>query len=99
EPTGGSIRAQNITISTAGILPNIRRFTEEGHPFRLIVSLSAGTSETRRRIMPIDRKYPLPELAQAIGEYARSRRTRATIAYVAIQGVNTHREELEALKD
>jgi 23S rRNA (adenine2503-C2)-methyltransferase len=48
--------------------------------------------------MPIDRKYPLEELAAAIGEYARSRRTRATIAWVAMNGINTRVEELEALK-
>ena len=98
EPTGGQIRAENITISTAGIIPNIRRFTAEGHPFRLIVSLSAATTEKRRQIMPIEKKYPLSELIPAIAEYARSRRTRATIAWVAMQGVNTDLEDVAALR-
>lgn len=97
-PTGLSIAAEAITISTAGILPRIRQYTEEGHPYRLIVSLSAGTSETRRKIMPIEKKYPLDELIPAIGEYARSRRTRATIAWVAMKGINTTAAELQALK-
>lgn len=97
-PTGGRVSAEAITISTAGILPRIRQFTEEGHPYRLIVSLSAGTTETRKRIMPIEKKYPLDELLPAIADYARSRRTRATIAYVAMEGVNTSDAEIQALK-
>lgn len=98
EPTGPGISAEAITISTAGILPAIQRYTEEGHPYRLIVSLSAGKSETRRAIMPIEKKYPLDVLIPAIVAYAQARKTRATVAWVAIDGVNTSSEELDALK-
>lgn len=97
-PTGARIAAEAITISTAGILPRIRQYTAEGHPYRLIVSLSAGSSETRRKIMPIEKKYPLDQLIPAIADYARSRKTRATIAYVAMEGVNTDDAEIAALR-
>lgn len=98
-PTGGRIAAENITISTAGILPRIRQYTADGHPYRLIVSLSAGSTETRRKIMPIEKKYPLDQLIPAIRDYAESRKTRATIAYVAMDGVNTDASEIAALRE
>ena len=98
DPTGAQIKAENITISTAGIEPNIRRFTAEGHPFRLIVSLSAATSEKRRRIMPIEKKYPLPTVIAALADYARVQKTRATIAWVAMEGINTSEEDIQELR-
>ena len=48
----------------------IRRFTAEGHRFRLIVSLGAPTSEERLPLMPIERRWPLPELMDAVRAYA-----------------------------
>lgn len=98
EPTGPGISAEAITISTAGIVPAIRRYTEEGHPYRLIVSLSAGSPETRRTLMPIEKKYPLETLIPAIADYAQARRARATVAWVAIDGMNTSASEIQALK-
>ena len=99
-PAGGAISAKAISISTAGIVPAIRRFTEEGHHFRLIVSLGAPTSLERRSLMPIEDRWPLPELMAAIRGYAGATGQRVTIAYVAIGGVNTtvaHAHQLAAL--
>ena len=64
----------------------IRRFTAEGHRFRLIVSLGAPTSEERLPLMPIERRWPLPELMEAIRAYAATLSGRVTLAYVGIGG-------------
>jgi 23S rRNA (adenine2503-C2)-methyltransferase len=97
DPAGMAISAKAITISTAGVVPMIRRFTEEGHRFRLIVSLSAPTSAQRLPLMPIERRWPLPELMDAIRAYAAKTGERVTLAYVAIGGVNMGRAEARAL--
>jgi 23S rRNA (adenine2503-C2)-methyltransferase len=88
QPAGMAISAKAITISTAGVVPMIRRFTAEGHRFRLIVSLGAPSSEERLPLMPIERRWPLPELMDAVRAYAASRGTRVTLAYVGIGGRN-----------
>ena len=101
EPAGLAISAKAITISTAGVVPMIRRFTAEGHRFRLIVSLGAPTSEERLPLMPIERRWPLPELMDAIRAYAASQGgSRVTLAYVGIGGGNLtprHARQLIAL--
>lgn len=97
-PCGGRIRADAITISTVGLVPAMRRYAREGHRFRLIVSLTSAIPERRARLMPVTRKYGLPELADAIRELHRSTGQRVTIAWVVIGGLNTGRDEVEALK-
>jgi 23S rRNA (adenine2503-C2)-methyltransferase len=100
DPAGPAIGAKAISISTAGVVPAIRRFTAEGHRFRLLVSLGAPTSEQRRRLMPIENRWPLPELMDAVRAHAAATGQRIPIAYVAIGGVNTspeHARDLAAL--
>ncbi len=97
-PGGLQIAGRNVTISTAGIAPAIRRFTREGHPFRLTFSLTSAIPEKRRQLMPVEKIHPLPELIAAIGDFAAARRERAVIAYVAIRGLNTGPEDVEALR-
>ena len=102
DPAGGAISAKAISISTAGVVPAIRRYTAEGHHFRLIVSLGAPTSLQRRSLMPIEGRWPLPELMDAVRGYAAASGQRVTIAYVAIGGVNTtpaHARQLAELLD
>jgi 23S rRNA (adenine2503-C2)-methyltransferase len=96
DPAGGRIDARRISISTAGVVPAIRRYTAERHKFRLCVSLNAAIAEKRRALMPIDRGFPLPELVDAIREHA-ARRGRVTIEYVMISGVNVGEEDADAL--
>ncbi len=100
EPAGFAIAAKSISISTAGVVPMIRRFTAEGHHFRLIVSLGAPTSADRLPLMPIERRWPLPELMAAVRDHAATISGRVTLAYVTIGGVNTsptHARQLAAL--
>jgi 23S rRNA (adenine2503-C2)-methyltransferase len=100
DPAGPAIAAKAISISTAGVVPAIRRFTAEGQRYRLLVSLGAPTSEERRVLMPIEDRWPLPELMAAVRDYAAATGQRVPLAYVAIGGVNTtpaHARALAAL--
>ncbi|HEY2731940.1 MAG TPA: radical SAM protein [Polyangia bacterium] len=100
DPAGPAIGAKAISISTAGVVPAIRRFTAEGHHYRLLVSLGAPTSEERRALMPIENRWSLPELMDAVRAHAAATGQRIPIAYVMIGGVNTsprHARDLAAL--
>ena len=97
-PAGFAIAGPSITFSTAGLVPAIRRYTREGHPYRLAFSVTSAIPEKRLQVLPIEKAHPLPELVDAIREYAAVRRERAMLAYVAISGFNTGREDAEALK-
>jgi 23S rRNA (adenine2503-C2)-methyltransferase len=59
---GVGIGARKITISTSGLAPQIRKLADEPFQFRLAISLHGATDETRNKIMPVNRKYPLKEL-------------------------------------
>ena len=90
-PAGLAISADAISISTAGVVPAIRRFTAEKERFRLIVSLAAPTREMRLPLMPIEERWPLGELAQAVREHAAVSKERVTLAYVGVADVNMSR--------
>src|ERR1051325_1839786 len=64
-PWGMGIGARKITISTSGLVPQIRRLADDSMQFRLAISLHGATNEVRNKIMPINRKYPLEELMAA----------------------------------
>ena len=97
DPAGAAISAKGISISTAGVLPAIRRFTAEGHRFRLILSLGAPTSTERRRLMPIEDRWSLAEVIVAMRDHAAVRGERVTLAYVVIGGVNATPDHARAL--
>jgi 23S rRNA (adenine2503-C2)-methyltransferase len=87
-PWGGGIGARKITISTSGLVPQIRKLADEPLQFRLAVSLHGATDEVRNRIMPVNRKYPLRELAAACEYYQRKKGKMITLEYILIAGVN-----------
>ena len=97
-PAGFAIAGPSITFSTAGLVPAIRRYVSEGHPYRLAFSVTSAIPEKRLQVLPIEKAHPLPELVEAIREYAAVRRERAMIAYVVIRGFNTGAEDALALK-
>ncbi|OJH42628.1 radical SAM protein [Cystobacter ferrugineus] len=97
-PAGFAISGPSITFSTAGMVPAIRRYVREGHPYRLAFSVTSAIPEKRLKVLPIEKAHPLPELVDAIREYATVRRERAMIAYVAISGFNLGEEDARALK-
>src|SRR2546426_8725541 len=96
-PSGACIDARSITISTAGIVPQIRRFTAEGHKFRLAVSLPHAAPEKRLPPMPIERVHPTADLVAALHDHARARRTRVLVEYVLLGGVNDSPDDARAL--
>ncbi len=98
-PAGFSIGAKSITFSTAGVLPAIRRYIKEDHPYRLAFSVTSAIPEKRVKVMPVQEANPFGELVEEIRQYAVQRRERAMIAYVAIRGFNTGLEDAVALRD
>ena len=96
-PCGGSIDARSITISTAGIVPQIRRFTAEGHKFRLAVSLTHAVPKKRLPLMPIEGVHATQDLVAALHDHARTRRTRVLVEYVLLGGVNDSPQDAQAL--
>jgi 23S rRNA (adenine2503-C2)-methyltransferase len=93
EPCGLAISAKAISISTAGIVPGIRRFTADRLPFRLVVSLNSADPVRRRRLMPLERTNPLPELMEAVREYHEASGQRVILAWTMISGFNTREED------
>lgn len=96
-PHGGQVSAKAITISTVGLVPEIDRFTTEGHKFRLSISLGAATDEKRARLVPIAARTPVAELMAAARRHAQSRRDRVMLSYVCISGENVGLDDAKAL--
>jgi 23S rRNA (adenine2503-C2)-methyltransferase len=93
DPDGLGLGARHITVSSVGILPALAELARRPEQFRLAVSLHAPTSGLRRSMMPIEKRYPLPALLEALKAFRR----RVTLEYVLIDGVNDREEDLAAL--
>ncbi len=90
---GFAVSHRRITLSTCGIIPGIERLAHEEVKCKLAISLNATDQDTRVKIMPIARKYPLEDLLNAVREYAKTTRYRVTFEYVLIAGVNDRDED------
>ncbi|MCZ7648319.1 MAG: 23S rRNA (adenine(2503)-C(2))-methyltransferase RlmN [Planctomycetota bacterium] len=87
-PKGCGIGARRITISTVGIVPGILRLADEKLQLELAVSLHAPDEETRARLIPVSRRYPIREVMPAVREFSRKARRIVTFEYVLLAGVN-----------
>ncbi len=87
DPEGLSFASRRITISTSGIVPRIYDLGRE-LPVQLAISLNATTDEIRNEVMPINKKWPLAALIQALRDYPLQPRRRFTIEYVMLRGKN-----------
>lgn len=96
-PWGGGIGARKITISTSGLAPKIRELANQPHQFRLAISLHGATDDVREKIMPVNRKYPLRELAAACEYYQEKKGRMLTFEYILIAGVNDAIEQTKPL--
>lgn len=96
-PEGLNIGARRITISTSGIIPGIKRLAAEGLQIELSVSLHAADSALRTRLMPVNKKYPLPELISACRSYAEETKRQVTFEYILIKGMNSALENAKKL--
>jgi len=97
DPSGGRIRGDRITISTVGLLPMIERYTDEGHPYRLILSLTSADPAKRERLLPVARRYDVAELAGAMRRHAAKRGGPVNLAWVLMAGINTGTDEAKEL--
>lgn len=97
EPCGLHMGMRNITVSTCGLVPQIRRFAEDFPQTNLAVSLHAPTDALRDRLMPINRRYPLKDLIPACRAYTEKTRRRISFEYLLIEGINDGKAEAEAL--
>ena len=96
-PYGGAVAAKAISISTVGLVPEIDRYTREGHRFRLVISLGAATDSKRGELLPLAARTPVAQVMAAARRYAAARRVRVTLAYVCISGFNVGEEDAAAL--
>ena len=96
-PEGLNISQRNITVSTCGIVPGIKKLSQEGLAITLAISLHAPNDAVRQTLMPIARKYPLDELLAACKEYAETTGRRMTFEYSLVKGVNDNLREAAEL--
>ena len=80
--------ARRITVSTVGVVPGIVELSDRKEQFRLAVSLHAPNHELRQKLVPIEKKYPLPELLDSLRTFDAAGGRRITFEYVMIAGVN-----------
>lgn len=97
DPNGLRIRGEAITISTVGLLPAIERFTDEGHVFRLILSLTSAIDAKRQTFVPLARTHAVADLARAMRRLALARGGPVHLGWVLMAGINTGEDEAEAI--
>ena len=97
DPLGLNIGANHITISTAGVVPQIYKFIEQKEPFNLAISLNHVTNKERLEIMDVTEKYNLKELMEAATNFIKILNRRITFEYVMIKNLNMSKEHAEKL--
>jgi len=96
ETRGLAFAKRKVTLSTAGILPGLERFINEVD-VSLSISLNATDDETRERIMPVNKRYPVKELLKIAEKYLAVHKRMVTFEYVLLRGVNDSIEQAKKL--
>lgn len=96
-PEGLGVSLRNISLSTCGLVPQMRRLAEEGLPVTLSLSLHAPDDALRRRIMPVAQAYALEDVLDAARYYIQRTGRRVILEYALIGGLNDAPEQAEAL--
>jgi 23S rRNA (adenine2503-C2)-methyltransferase len=89
--------ARHLTISTSGLVPQIRQLAEHPQQIRLAVSLHGATDEVRQQIMPVNKKWPVAELFDALDFWNSRKNQKLTLEYILIDGVNDSLEQAAIL--
>ncbi|HRZ40198.1 MAG TPA: 23S rRNA (adenine(2503)-C(2))-methyltransferase RlmN [Candidatus Omnitrophota bacterium] len=98
-PEGLNIAIRRITISTCGVIPQMKVLAQAGRQIELAVSLHGYSNETRDMLMPANKKYPLKLLIQTCRDYIEQTHRQVTFEYIMIPGVTLTEEAPEALSD
>jgi 23S rRNA (adenine2503-C2)-methyltransferase len=85
---GFNLGARHITVSTVGLVPGIRRMTEEPLQINLAVSLHAPNDALRSKLVPINGRYPIAEVMAAVRDYMGRTHRRVTFEYALMEGIN-----------
>lgn len=88
DPEGFNFGARRFTISTVGLVPQIRRFADEKRQVNLAISLHAADDEARLAIMPVNKRYKIEEVIEACKYYVEQTGRRVTFEWALINGVN-----------
>jgi len=96
---GRNISMRRITVSTVGILPNLRGIGNSLPRINLAVSLHNPIDKERQGIMPVAKLYPLKELISVLIEYQKKTRRQVTFEYVVLPGENTLTRHIKAIKE
>ncbi|MBR6701454.1 MAG: 23S rRNA (adenine(2503)-C(2))-methyltransferase RlmN [Firmicutes bacterium] len=99
DKNGFNMGMRSITVSTCGLVPEIKRFAKEYPQVTLAISLHAPNNELRNRLMPVNRKYELKTLLAACREYVKTTNKRITFEYILIEGVNDTAKQAKELAD
>lgn len=96
-PEGFGISARNITISTVGVVPGIRKLAQESLPVRLAVSLHAPTDTLRDELVPMNRRFNTTQVLDAAHAYYLASKRRVSIEYALMRGINDQAEHARQL--
>ena len=96
-PKGFGISARNITVSTVGVVPGIRKLTREGIPVRLAVSLHAPSDRLRDELVPMNRRFNTTQVLDAAHDYYLASGRRVSIEYALMRGINDQAEHARLL--
>jgi 23S rRNA (adenine2503-C2)-methyltransferase len=97
DPQAFGLGARRITISTVGIVPEIRQFADAGTQYNLAISLHTVDNELRSRLIPINRKYPVEMILDACRYYIQKTNRRITFEYALIDDLNDSIKDAESL--
>lgn len=90
---------RNMTISTCGIIPGIRRLAEQGKPINLAVSLHAVRSELRTSLMPVNKGFPFADVIAAAEAYSEAGGRQVTYEYILLKDKNDSVQDAELLSN
>jgi 23S rRNA (adenine2503-C2)-methyltransferase len=93
------LSARHVTLSTVGLVPEIRKLATKTLPVNLAVSLHAANDELRNVLVPINRRYPIPLLVEALRQYRAAHDRRISFEWALIDGVNDRRRDAEELAE